>query len=62
MSRIQRPDLILVDIMMSKLDGVGACNIVKSGSVTVAMPVVMLSARADKLDQKYSRNRGLMDI
>lgn len=58
MARTQRPDIILMDIMMPKLDGVGACNIIKSDSDTTAIPVIMLSARRDRLDQEYARDMG----
>ncbi len=58
MARTQRPDLILMDIMMPKLDGVGACNIIKSDSDTAAIPVIMLSARRDRLDQEYAKDMG----
>ncbi len=57
-ARTQKPDLILMDIMMPKLDGVGACNIIKSDPIIGAIPVVMLTARADKLDQKYAKDMG----
>ena len=58
MAHAQRPDLILMDIMMPKLDGVGACNIIKSDPITGTIPVVMLTALADKLDQKYATDMG----
>ena len=57
-ARTERPDLILMDIMMPKLDGVGACNIIKSDSITGTIPVVMLTALTDKLDQKYAKDMG----
>ena len=44
MARAQSPDLILMDVMMPKLDGVGACYILKSYSETKGIPVVMLTA------------------
>ena len=56
--RAQRPALVLMDIMMPKLDGVGACSIIKSGLVTREIPVIMLTARADELDREYSRKMG----
>ena len=58
MARSQRPDLILMDIMMPELDGVGACSVIKSDLATRATPVIMLSARGDKLDREYSRDMG----
>jgi two-component system alkaline phosphatase synthesis response regulator PhoP len=57
-ARTQRPDLILMDIMMPKLDGVGACKVIKSDSSTEGIPVVMVSARGDTLDQEYAKDMG----
>ena len=57
-ARTERPDLILMDIMMPKLDGVGACNIIKSDSTTKGIPVIMVSARGDKVDQEYAKDMG----
>ena len=58
MAHSQRPDLILMDIMMPKLDGIGACYMLKSDSETKRIPVIMLSARTDKFDQVYSKEMG----
>ena len=57
-ARTQSPALILMDIMMPKLDGVGACNIIKSGLNTREILVIMVSAREDKLDQEYAKEMG----
>ena len=57
-ARTQSPDLILMDIMMPRLDGVGACSVIKADSLTKAVPVIMVSARGDKLDQEYARDMG----
>ena len=54
-ARSQRPDFILLDIMMPKLDGIGACYLLKSDIYTEAIPVIMVSVRTDKLDQDYSK-------
>ncbi len=60
-ARSQQPDLILMDIMMPKLDGIGACYILKSDISTRAIPVIMVSVRTDKLDQDYSKMMGADD-
>ncbi len=60
-ARRQKPDLILMDIMMPKLDGIGACHILKSDISTRAIPVIMVSVRTDKLDQDYSKMMGADD-
>jgi two-component system response regulator VicR len=61
MAHSQKPDLILMDIMMPKLDGIGACYVLKSDVSTRAIPIIMVSVRTDKLDQDYSREMGADD-
>jgi len=60
-ARSQKPDLILMDIMMPRLDGIGACCLLKSDIYTKAIPVIMVSIRSDKLDQDYSKEMGADD-
>jgi two-component system alkaline phosphatase synthesis response regulator PhoP len=60
-ARCQKPDIILMDIMMPKLDGIGACYILKSDVSTRAIPVIMVSVRTDTLDQDYSKEMGADD-
>ena len=57
-ARREGPVLILMDVMMPNLDGIGACHILKSDDRTKAIPVVMLTAIGDKLDQDYARGMG----
>ncbi len=60
-ARSQKPDLILMDVMMPKLDGIGACHILKSDIDTKAIPIIMVSVRTDKLDQDFSKEMGADD-
>lgn len=57
-ARAESPALILMDIMMPKMDGVGACSLLKAEAATSNIPVVMMSARGDKLDQDYALQMG----
>lgn len=54
-ARLEKPDLILLDIMMPVLDGFEVCKRLKEGKHTADIPVLMLSAAAH-ID---SVNRGL---
>lgn len=58
MAQREKPDIILMDIMMPKLDGVGACNVIKSDPDTKAIPVIMVTARWQPLDQEYAAEMG----
>lgn len=44
--RRQSPDLILSDIMMPRLDGIGLLKMLKADAKTARLPVILLSARA----------------
>jgi class 3 adenylate cyclase len=49
-ARAEQPDLILLDIMMPKLDGIEVCRRLKADPSLPFMPVVMVTARADSRD------------
>lgn len=57
-ARSQKPDLILMDIMMPKMDGYIACHTIKKDPVTKAIPVVMLTAIGHELNVKLSKEMG----
>lgn len=42
--RQQRPDLVLLDILMPKLDGFQVCALIKSDPLTHDVPVIIFSA------------------
>jgi CheY-like chemotaxis protein len=52
----QKPDLILMDILMPKMDGLTACYAIKMNQATKAIPVVMLTAVDYELNRKLSQD------
>jgi adenylate cyclase len=44
------PDLILLDVMMPRLDGIEACRRLKSDPALPFMPIILVTAKADTRD------------
>lgn len=60
-SRKERPDLILMDIQMSVMDGLEATRILKTNEKTKNIPVIALTAYAMEKDEKRIREAGCDD-
>ena len=52
----QKPDLILMDILMPKMDGLTACYAIKRNQATKEIPIVMLTAVDYELNRKLSQD------
>ena len=50
MARTHRPDLILLDVMMPKLDGIEVCRRLKSDESVDFIPIIIVSAKTDPKD------------
>jgi two-component system alkaline phosphatase synthesis response regulator PhoP len=60
-ARTEKPDLIVLDIMMPKLDGYETCKRLKADDATKAIPVILLSAKGRNVDQKVGFEVGADD-
>ena len=50
MARDVQPDLILLDIMMPKIDGIEVCKKLKADASMPFVPIIMVTAKADSKD------------
>jgi len=48
--RSDRPDVIVSDVMMPKLDGLGFAAALKADPTLAAIPIILLSAKAQNAD------------
>ncbi len=55
------PDLILLDIMMPGMDGYEVCQQLKDNPLTTNIPVIFLTARAEKEDERKGLELGAVD-
>ena len=58
LAKESKPDLILMDIMMPKMDGYTACYAIKKDKATKAIPVVILTNLDYELNKKLGRDMG----
>jgi len=54
----QKPDVVLMDMMMPKMDGLTACHLIKSDPATKSIPVIMVTAIGFELNIKLSQQMG----
>lgn len=57
----EKPDLIICDVMMPRLDGFGVLNILSKKPDTASIPFIFLTAKAEKADFRRGMNLGADD-
>jgi two-component system phosphate regulon response regulator PhoB len=60
-ARQQRPELVLLDVNMPKLDGFQVCQTLKADPETAGIKIVMITARATDVDRAHGREAGADD-
>ena len=58
LARSQDPDLIVLDVMMPRLDGLGACSKIREFS---DVPIILLTAKAEDMDKLLGFDQGADD-
>ena len=61
LAKEQRPDLILLDIMMPGMDGYAVCQSLKSQPLTAHIPVIFVTALTDTQDETRGFDVGAVD-
>jgi len=59
--RRYRPDLVILDIMLPKLDGLAVCRIVRKDTEISHTPIIMLTARGTQGDKMVGLDSGADD-
>lgn len=57
-ARNEKPDLIILDIMIPKVDGYAVCSLLKSDVTSNTIPIIMLTAKAQESDKIVGLNAG----
>lgn len=57
----QRPDVILLDLMLPDLDGFGVCEILRRDPLTATIPIIIVSAWASHDSRHLGLELGALD-
>ena len=57
-ARKERPDLIILDLMLPKMDGYKVCGLLKKDARYAGMPIILFSAKAQEDDKKLGQELG----
>lgn len=57
----ERPDLIVLDIMLPGKDGLEVCRLLKARQTTAGIPIIMLTAKAEEIDTILGLEMGADD-
>jgi len=58
LARKEKPDLIILDLMLPKIDGYKVCRLLKFDSKYEKIPIIMFTARAQESDKKLGEEVG----
>lgn len=61
LAREEQPDLVLLDVMMPKMNGLDVAIAMRSDQVTWDIPIIMLSAKAQASDVQAGLDLGVDD-
>jgi DNA-binding response OmpR family regulator len=61
MARDEKPDLILLDFVMPKMNGYQVCKIISEDDVLSDIPVVLMSAKGEEVGKRFVKVMGIKD-
>lgn len=61
LARTERPDLLMLDLMLPGIDGLEICRVLRREPATAAMVIIMLTAKAEEVDRVVGLEMGADD-
>jgi two-component system alkaline phosphatase synthesis response regulator PhoP len=58
LAREQKPDLLILDLLLPRMDGYRVCRMLKVDKKTEKIPVIMLTAKATREDERLGKESG----
>ena len=60
-AKSDNPDVILLDVMMPKLDGLSACAAIRADAATAHIPIIMVTTRGEEASIEKAFRNGCTD-
>src|SRR5712692_8583599 len=60
-ARRERPDLVILDIMLPEMDGLEVCRLLRRENSTATTPIMMLTAKGEEIDKVVGLGAGADD-
>src|SRR5262245_20768862 len=60
-AQMHLPDLIILDLMLPRLDGLEVCRQIRAGKQSHSIPIIMLTAKGEEMDQVVGFSVGADD-
>jgi twitching motility two-component system response regulator PilH len=57
-SRSEKPDLIILDVVMPRMNGFESCRAIKATPELAKIPVILLTSKAERSDEYWGRKQG----
>lgn len=57
-AKTEKPDLIILDLMLPKMDGYKVCGLLKKDTRYAKIPILMFTAKAQEEDQRLGEEVG----
>jgi two-component system alkaline phosphatase synthesis response regulator PhoP len=61
MAKIEKPELVLLDLMLPGMDGLEVCRALKGNAGTSALPIIMVTAKSEEIDKVIGLELGADD-
>ena len=61
LAKAEKPDLVLLDLMLPQMDGLEVCRSLKGNQATSALPIIMLTAKSEEIDKVIGLELGADD-
>jgi len=57
-ARTEKPDLIILDLMLPKLDGYKVCRMLKFDEIYKSIPIIIFTAKVQQKDEELGKEMG----